>query len=654
MVEQGLYGAPLARDPFAPSSMSLPDGSEWNAGGGADFGGWYDGPANLELYQQLLQRYGTDRFNADRHLVVPDPAAYLLEGAKVEAASSGVQVTTAGHGLPVDPNLEASGNADIEATFHDFVNASAYDDGELAAAPPVMRSITAHASLGTNSTHTTEAYLPRRNATEAAPISYAGQIDDMTQFVPDMSPDRTDMRQSSSTVQASTSSNAEDPSFIAPRYAAKHRTQFSAANTLPSSDTRDFSDRGFWAAQVSYILGNGDIVHGTREQVLAGHPELENAILLDFGKWCWYRKPANPPSELGRPTAPKTVGHSTPAHTKGKPAIGQQPATMASLIGTPHARPAQHTMASVIHRLATDSALIDPHETSQDSEQQNPAGTDSSNTSVVRDVRPTCAAYVDAEAKSSTANAAELDATNLVGGNLLAKLDIEGDDLEEVEVDTIAAGYFAALTALYDRTPQNEKFSPAEKVEYLQKQDEALNEINNALSTDHGREMAMENCRQLACVTIDAHKIGIPNKVHAAWAKTKSKKVGKLAKLNPYLTCSERATAVQRAIAKNKRVALDVTSDAMKPMKLVLNPAAVVNARIDYCKSNFQRAQRNKQLAAQNATTGSQAESVHGSKGKRKRADLVSDNLFADSDDAPEAQEDQQPLMKKLRGVDHA
>lgn len=243
-------------------------------------------------------------------------------------------------------------------------------------------------------------------------------------------------------------------------------------------------------------------------------PELENSILLNFGRWLLYESAAAD-NGLGQPTTSHTVPHP-----------------------------------------GFDSAEADGRADAADT------------------------AKVD-----NSSSPAYLDAA------LCTKLAIPNDDVDEVETEVgdLAGRLFAALLAPFDRDPVTQTMSDAEKAEYHQKQEEALAEVTEALSTDHGRDVAVSNCKQLARIIIDVHKIGVPKDVHAIWAAKKRKTASLTAKLDGNLTCSQRAAAVENAVKGNKRLAIDVTK-GFKLAQLVLNPKGAVYARINCCKSNFGRA----------------------------------------------------------------
>ncbi|KAK5121768.1 hypothetical protein LTR85_004643 [Meristemomyces frigidus] len=561
--------------------------------------------------------------------------------------------------------MRASAFQANEEEFEDFVNSvldlETPSDGEIAAAQLVVGSGAQDYDLHATALQETVTETPSGSGTaDVSPGAHPGDIDYKQPPVPVVDREHTRLRDMTSTTQPLPLGSMNTSDLAPSESTAPPHTLSSPVVAVPQSSNYNFTDREFWTAQVSRVMNDGQQVHGTNEEIFALHPELEDAILLDFGRWC-FRKPAAIMKILDQPStevAPSACSDAGSGHSqvKCKPATVPQSDETIQLLGTASSHPAAHTKVPGPHEHHNEETLIHAQQAVRGEKPFPQVTASAPNVGATSGTESTPVAQTLGKTDGRAPEAGKVDIAKLSGyldANLCTRLDLRSDDVAEIEnkVDDVAQRYYDALTVSFMRDPSGEKFTAARKSEYLQKQAEATKEVNEALSTDHGRNMASRNCKQLAYITVCAHKFGIPNTIYAVWAEKKSKRVRRTSKLDPNVTCSKRATAVENAIKRNKRLAIDVTEGA-EFTNFVLHPAGAVHARIDYCKSNFRRAQSNKQLAEWKDKSAEKIKGLGGDKGRRRRvasSSLDPDLICTNTDGAIDGDGDDQPPVKKTR-----
>lgn len=213
---------------------------------------------------------------------------------------------------------------------------------------------------------------------------------------------------------------------------------------------------------------------------------------------------------------------------------------------------------------------------------------------------------------------------------------------------------FNAITAPYDRNPNQTPLNDKHKALNIVKQSKVLAELTAALSNAGTRVQTQRYCDQAIFNVVQTHKVGIPTEIYDQWKNDKKKPASRF---DHTLICSARADALIKAITDNKRLGTDITK-SVNLQRLARDPKIMVKERLQGLKSNKNRGKKKKELERlkERLRQGPAQAPAPGSKRKRNTVPHLDSEDDYDNDDvsasATLASTDR-PTRKQAKSTQH-
>jgi hypothetical protein len=206
----------------------------------------------------------------------------------------------------------------------------------------------------------------------------------------------------------------------------------------------------------------------------------------------------------------------------------------------------------------------------------------------------------------------------------LKKFEIYGDDADEVSknVAKYAHALFNALQSPPPPPPQKCKEREDGVSYYNRYQQNALDKIDNCLSSEKTRKTAQANAFVAVQMAVDMHRNGLPLILFD------DKRPWRLASSDRKLRCSERIKVMLKAVSDIKTVALEIADwDGPKVEDFVRNPKKTLHTRMTGISSNQVKKTRAQPAKGSNSQAMSLASSQAATPNRRMSTSQVYERL---------------------------